>query len=128
MPINKSNIKPFACRVTRINGTRNKSITSNLARKGLKHVGRVLPLVFPPAASSRRGRLRVPREPFHECHPSGLLTSTIVALLLTSVLIPATVIANTSATTPLYFSVDSDPSMSITLQNASNVDLTNNSS
>ena len=38
MPINKSNIKPFACRVTRINGTRNKSITSNLARKGLsKH-------------------------------------------------------------------------------------------
>ena len=35
MPINKSNIKPFACRVTRINGTRNKSITSNLARKGL---------------------------------------------------------------------------------------------
>ncbi|MBR2836791.1 hypothetical protein IKE79_00345 [Candidatus Saccharibacteria bacterium] len=34
MPINKSNIKPFACRVTRINGTRNKSITSNLARKG----------------------------------------------------------------------------------------------
>ena len=38
MPINKSNIKPFACRVTRINGTRNKSITSNLARKGLNIV------------------------------------------------------------------------------------------
>ncbi|MBR2836869.1 hypothetical protein IKE79_00755 [Candidatus Saccharibacteria bacterium] len=42
MPINKSNIKPFACRVTRINGTRNKSITSNLARKGLKSRNMVL--------------------------------------------------------------------------------------
>ena len=43
MPINKSNIKPFACRVTRINGTRNKSITSNLARKGLnKHSRRIV--------------------------------------------------------------------------------------
>ncbi|MBR2837141.1 InlB B-repeat-containing protein [Candidatus Saccharibacteria bacterium] len=34
MPKRKLIIKPFACRVTR-NGTRNKSITSNLARKGL---------------------------------------------------------------------------------------------
>ena len=90
MPINKSNIKPFACRVTRINGTRNKSITSNLARKGL-----------------------------------NIVSIMVLIGLSTFCLIP---IDSTSATTPLYFSVDSDPSMSITLQNASNVDLTNNSS
>ena len=45
MPINKSNIKPFACRVTRINGTRNKSITSNLARKGLNVILPTLAIV-----------------------------------------------------------------------------------
>ena len=45
MPINKrNNIEPFACRVTR-NGTRNKSIASNLARKGLNNMGRVLPIL-----------------------------------------------------------------------------------
>ncbi|MBR2836790.1 hypothetical protein IKE79_00340, partial [Candidatus Saccharibacteria bacterium] len=38
--------------------------------KHSKVSGRVLPLVFPPAASSRRERLRAPREPFHERHPS----------------------------------------------------------
>ena len=38
----KSNIKPFACRVTR-NGTRNKSITSNLARKGFN---KIIPIIL----------------------------------------------------------------------------------
>ena len=46
MPINISNIKPFACRVTRINGTRNKLITSNLARKGFNILGTTVVLML----------------------------------------------------------------------------------
>ena len=40
MPINKiKHIKPSACQATHYNGTRNKSITSSLARRGLKTKG-----------------------------------------------------------------------------------------
>ncbi|MBR2837113.1 InlB B-repeat-containing protein [Candidatus Saccharibacteria bacterium] len=88
MPINKSNIKPFACRVTRINGTRNKSITNNLARKGLK----LIPIV-------------------------SILS---LGIYLTSM--------PTHAATTLHFTIDSNPSMTITLQDANNTDLSDNSS
>ncbi|MBR2836834.1 InlB B-repeat-containing protein [Candidatus Saccharibacteria bacterium] len=98
MPINKSNIKPFACRVTRINGTRNKSITSNLARKGFNKMQDILTL------------------------------STAALSVLALLIVPVVITNNTSASTILHFNIDADPSLTITLQNEDGANLANNSS